>query len=102
MSESARRLTPGMLPASVGLPQVTTASVAAMRCLRSPAPAGGRVPAALLTALLAALVLVLGPAGPALAEGSRPTVDPAAPTPTSPSAGPPPQGTAPDGSTVGG
>jgi D-alanyl-D-alanine carboxypeptidase (penicillin-binding protein 5/6) len=60
------------------------------------------VPAALLTALLAALVLVLGPAGPALAEGSRPTVDPAAPTPTSPSAGPPPQGTAPDGSTVGG
>jgi D-alanyl-D-alanine carboxypeptidase (penicillin-binding protein 5/6) len=73
-----------------------------MRCLPFPAPAGGRVPAALLVTLLTALVVVLGPAGPALAEGSRPTVDPAAPTPTAPWAGPPPQGTAPDGSTVGG
>jgi D-alanyl-D-alanine carboxypeptidase (penicillin-binding protein 5/6) len=45
---------------------------------------------------------LLGPAGPALADGARPTVDPSAPTPTAPPAGLPPQGSAPDGSTVGG
>ena len=49
-----------------------------------------------------ALDPVLGPVSPALAEAPRPTVDPAAPTPTSPPAGPPPQGSAPDGTTVGG
>nr|WP_221203996.1 serine hydrolase [Modestobacter versicolor] len=53
-------------------------------------------------ALLVAATLLLGTAGPALAESSRPTVDPSAPTPTSPYPGPPPQGSAPDGSTVGG
>jgi len=46
-------------------------------------------------------VVLLGP-GAALAEESRPTADPAAPTPTSPYPGRPPQGEAPDGSTVGG
>jgi serine-type D-Ala-D-Ala carboxypeptidase (penicillin-binding protein 5/6) len=55
-----------------------------------------------LTAFLAAALALLGAAGPALADGSRPTVDPAAPTPTSPWLTPPPQGSAPDGSTVGG
>jgi len=55
----------------------------------------------LTAAVLAAGVLLVVPAGPALAA-PRPTVDPAAPTPTSPHPGPPPQGTAPDGSTVGG
>ncbi|SDX50625.1 D-alanyl-D-alanine carboxypeptidase (penicillin-binding protein 5/6) [Modestobacter sp. DSM 44400] len=72
-----------------------------MRCLPFAATVGGRLPGA-LAGLLTAVVLVLGPGGPALAESSRPTVDPVAPTPTSPSAGAPPQGTAPDGSTVGG
>ncbi len=45
---------------------------------------------------------VSGPVPVALAEAPPPTVDPAAPTPTSPPAGPPPQGSAPDGTTVGG
>jgi D-alanyl-D-alanine carboxypeptidase (penicillin-binding protein 5/6) len=53
-----------------------------------------------LTAAFAVLVCVL-PAT-ASAAPSRPTVDPAAPTPTSPYPGPPPQGHAPDGQTVGG
>jgi D-alanyl-D-alanine carboxypeptidase (penicillin-binding protein 5/6) len=55
-----------------------------------------------LTAVLAAVVAVLLTGGPALAESTRPTVDPSAPTPATPYAGPPPQGSAPDGSTVGG
>jgi D-alanyl-D-alanine carboxypeptidase (penicillin-binding protein 5/6) len=66
--------------------------------IRPAARAGAR----LLAAALTVMVLVMGPAGPALAQDPRPTVDPSAPTPTSPSAGPPPQGSAPDGSTVGG
>jgi D-alanyl-D-alanine carboxypeptidase (penicillin-binding protein 5/6) len=56
----------------------------------------------LTAALLVTGTLLVGAAGPALAEGARPTVDPSAPTPTAPSPGPPPQGSAPDGSTVGG
>ena len=55
-----------------------------------------------VAAALAAAVLLLGAAGPALAEVARPTVDPSAPTPTAPYPGLPPQGSAPDGSTVGG
>ena len=51
---------------------------------------------------LAVAISLLGATSPALAEAPRPTVDPGAPTPTAPWAGPPPQGTAPDGSTVGG
>ncbi|WP_138732372.1 D-alanyl-D-alanine carboxypeptidase family protein, partial [Modestobacter excelsi] len=56
----------------------------------------------LTAAALVTATLVLGVTGPALAEGSRPTVDPSAPTPTAPFPGLPPQGSAPDGSTVGG
>jgi D-alanyl-D-alanine carboxypeptidase (penicillin-binding protein 5/6) len=56
----------------------------------------------LAAALLAAGVLLGVGAGPALAEGALPTVDPSAPSPTAPYPGPPPQGSAPDGSTVGG
>jgi D-alanyl-D-alanine carboxypeptidase (penicillin-binding protein 5/6) len=56
----------------------------------------------LAAALLATGILLVGPAGPALAEGAVPTVDPSAPTPTAPYPGLPPLGTAPDGSTVGG
>ena len=52
--------------------------------------------------MLVAGLLLLGGAGPALAQVARPTVDPSAPTPTAPYAGLPPQGSAPDGSTVGG
>jgi D-alanyl-D-alanine carboxypeptidase (penicillin-binding protein 5/6) len=55
-----------------------------------------------LTAVLAAVVAVLLTGGTALAEGTRPSVDPSAPTPATPYAGPPPRGSAPDGSTVGG
>lgn len=52
---------------------------------------------------LATGVLLLAGAPGALAEApSRPTVDPAAPTPTAPPDGGPAQGHAPDGSTVGG
>jgi D-alanyl-D-alanine carboxypeptidase (penicillin-binding protein 5/6) len=56
----------------------------------------------LVTALLTAGIALLAGAGPAVAEPARPTVDLSAPTPTAPWAGRPPQGTAPDGSTVGG
>ena len=56
----------------------------------------------LTAGVLVTATLLVGAAGPALAEGSRPTVDPSAPTPTAPWPGPPPQGSAPDGSTVGG
>lgn len=58
-------------------------------------------PRSAVVGLVLALLLP-GGAGAALAEESRPTVDPAAPTPTSPWPGRPPQGSAPDGSTVGG
>jgi D-alanyl-D-alanine carboxypeptidase (penicillin-binding protein 5/6) len=56
----------------------------------------------LTAALLVSGLLLLGSAGPALAEAARPTVDPSAPTPTAPYPGQPPQGSAPDGHTVGG
>ncbi|GAB4080448.1 D-alanyl-D-alanine carboxypeptidase [Modestobacter muralis] len=52
--------------------------------------------------LLVAGAVLLGPAGPAVAQGAAPAVDLSAPTPTAPVAGAPPQGAAPDGSTVGG
>ncbi len=55
----------------------------------------------LLGALLTA-GLVLVPAATAAAEAPRPTADPTAPTPTAPRTERPPQGSAPDGSTVGG
>ena len=55
-----------------------------------------------LTAVLTAGIVVLVGGGPASAAPARPTADPAAPTPTTPWSGLPPQGTAPDGSTVGG
>jgi D-alanyl-D-alanine carboxypeptidase (penicillin-binding protein 5/6) len=73
-----------------------------MRRPPSPVRPVARVRAALLAAALTAVVLVVGPTGPALAQSPRPTVDPSAPTPTAPPAGPPPQGSGPDGSTVGG
>ncbi|HEX2072489.1 MAG TPA: serine hydrolase [Geodermatophilus sp.] len=63
---------------------------------------GGRAAARLVPAALATAVLLLGSAGPAVAEESRPTVDPSAPTPTAPYEGGPPQGSGPDGRTVGG
>jgi serine-type D-Ala-D-Ala carboxypeptidase (penicillin-binding protein 5/6) len=69
--------------------------------MRRPRPPA-RACSAALAAVLTALVVALAAAGPALAEVARPTVDPAAPTPTAPFAVPPPQGSAPDGSTVGG
>ncbi|MCZ2817043.1 D-alanyl-D-alanine carboxypeptidase family protein [Modestobacter sp. VKM Ac-2984] len=69
--------------------------------MRRPLPLR-RPTAVLLVAGLWVIGLLLAPAGPALAESSRPTVDPAAPTPTSPHPNGPPQGSAPDGSTVGG
>lgn len=53
-------------------------------------------------AVLAAAVLLLSGAGPALADPPRPTVDPTAPTPSAPYPGLPPQGSAPGGGTVGG
>ncbi|WP_137158428.1 serine hydrolase [Blastococcus sp. CCUG 61487] len=46
--------------------------------------------------------VVLVSAGPAWAEAPRPTADPAAPAPSAPRTERPPQGSAPDGSTVGG
>jgi serine-type D-Ala-D-Ala carboxypeptidase (penicillin-binding protein 5/6) len=55
-----------------------------------------------LIAVLTAGIVVLVGGGPAAAAPARPTADPAAPTPTTPWSGLPPQGTAPDGSTVGG
>ena len=63
---------------------------------------GRRRPGArVLAAVLVAGVLVL-PGATAAADESRPTADLSAPTPTAPYAGLPPQGSAPDGSTVGG
>ncbi len=56
---------------------------------------------ALLASALAAGLVVLPPAA-ASAEAPRPTADPGAPTPTAPRSERPPQGSAPDGSTVGG
>src|SRR4051794_7333745 len=53
-------------------------------------------------AVLVAVAVALSVAAPALAEGTRPTVDPSAPTPTAPYPGGPPRGSAPDGRTVGG
>ncbi|WP_100499491.1 D-alanyl-D-alanine carboxypeptidase family protein [Geodermatophilus chilensis] len=58
--------------------------------------------AARLTAAVLATGLLLGGAGPALAEDARPTADPSAPTPTAPAPGGPPQGSGPGGVTVGG
>jgi len=55
-----------------------------------------------LTTVLAAGIVALVTGGPAAAAPARPTADPSAPTPTAPWSAPPPQGTAPDGSTVGG
>jgi D-alanyl-D-alanine carboxypeptidase (penicillin-binding protein 5/6) len=69
--------------------------------MRRPLPLR-RLTAVLLVAGLWVIGLLLAPIGPALAESSRPTVDPSAPTPTSPHPDGPPQGSAPDGSTVGG
>ncbi|MCZ2812271.1 serine hydrolase [Modestobacter sp. VKM Ac-2979] len=69
--------------------------------MRRPLPLR-RLTAVLLVAGLWVIGLLLAPAGPALAEWSRPTVDPSAPTPTTPHPDGPPQGSAPDGSTVGG
>src|SRR4051794_11002949 len=57
---------------------------------------------AVVLALLAGAVVLLGGAVPARAAPAGPTVDPSAPTPTTPWLIPPPQGSAPDGSTVGG
>ncbi|MDP9429038.1 MAG: D-alanyl-D-alanine carboxypeptidase, partial [Actinomycetota bacterium] len=56
-----------------------------------------RLAAAALTA-----GLLLGGAGPAVADDTRPSADPSAPTPTAPLPGGPPQGSAPGGVTVGG
>ncbi|HEY0127364.1 MAG TPA: serine hydrolase [Blastococcus sp.] len=53
-------------------------------------------------AVLVAASVLLPAAVPAAAEDARPTVDPTAPTPSSPYTGRPPQGSAPDGRTVGG
>ncbi|SEO69170.1 D-alanyl-D-alanine carboxypeptidase family protein [Trujillonella endophytica] len=53
-------------------------------------------------AVLALAVVLIGGAGPGLAEPARPTVDRGAPTPTAPYPGRPPQGSAPNGGTVGG
>ncbi|WP_246626156.1 D-alanyl-D-alanine carboxypeptidase family protein [Modestobacter italicus] len=69
--------------------------------MRRPPPLR-RLTAAMATATLSVGLLLGGPAGPAAAEGPRPTVDPTAPTPTAPYPAGPPQGSAPDGSTVGG
>jgi D-alanyl-D-alanine carboxypeptidase len=59
--------------------------------------AGAGLAAAALTA-----GLLLGGAGPAVADDAWPTADPSAPTPTAPPPGGPPQGSAPGGTTVGG
>src|SRR3954470_15444427 len=78
---------------------------ASVRTVFRPALAIRLLPVVL--ALLAALVVAGGPQAAAAPTGGppptpRPTVDLAAPTPTSPPAGLPPQGQAPDGSAVGG
>ncbi|WP_448610175.1 D-alanyl-D-alanine carboxypeptidase family protein [Geodermatophilus sp. URMC 60] len=61
-----------------------------------------RRPVARLAAAVLATGLLLGGAGPAVAEDARPTADPSAPTPTAPPPGGPPQGSGPGGVTVGG
>ncbi|MGR6965986.1 D-alanyl-D-alanine carboxypeptidase family protein [Geodermatophilus sp. URMC 61] len=61
-----------------------------------------RRPVARLAAAVLTAGLLLGSAGPALAEEPRPTADPSAPTPTAPPPGGPPQGSGPGGVTVGG
>jgi D-alanyl-D-alanine carboxypeptidase (penicillin-binding protein 5/6) len=53
-------------------------------------------------ALVTGVVLLAGVPAALAEDTSRPTVDPAAPTPTAPQDGGPAQGHAPDGSTVGG
>lgn len=55
-----------------------------------------------LTAAVLTAGLVVLPGTPASGEAPRPTADPGAPTPTAPRTERPPQGSAPDGSTVGG
>jgi serine-type D-Ala-D-Ala carboxypeptidase (penicillin-binding protein 5/6) len=89
-----------------GLPRVRTDDADRGR-IRAPRPLicvlmGPRRPGArLLTVLLVTGALLL-PGVASAADDARPTVDPSAPTPTAPYADRPPQGTAPDGSTVGG
>ncbi|WP_245699958.1 D-alanyl-D-alanine carboxypeptidase family protein [Geodermatophilus siccatus] len=61
-----------------------------------------RRPVARLAAAVLATGLLVGGAGPAVAEDARPTADPSAPTPTAPPPGGPPQGSGPGGVTVGG
>ncbi|MGY1763142.1 D-alanyl-D-alanine carboxypeptidase family protein [Geodermatophilus sp. SYSU D00779] len=61
-----------------------------------------RRPGARLAAAVLATGLLVGGAGPAVAEDARPTADPSAPTPTAPPPGGPPQGSGPGGVTVGG
>jgi D-alanyl-D-alanine carboxypeptidase (penicillin-binding protein 5/6) len=61
-----------------------------------------RRPVARLAAVVLATGLLVGGAGPAVAEGARPTADPSAPTPSAPPPGGPPQGSGPGGVTVGG
>ncbi|HYH24636.1 MAG TPA: serine hydrolase, partial [Blastococcus sp.] len=73
-----------------------------MGCRRSTLVGGT---AALLLALCPPVAAAGTPdpaAGPAVAPSARPTVDPAAPTPSAPLTGLPHRGSAPDGSTVGG
>ncbi|WP_245177419.1 D-alanyl-D-alanine carboxypeptidase, partial [Geodermatophilus sp. DF01-2] len=61
-----------------------------------------RRPAVHVAGALLAAGLLLGGAGPALAEEVRPTADPSAPTPTAPLPGGPPQGSGPGDVPVGG
>jgi D-alanyl-D-alanine carboxypeptidase (penicillin-binding protein 5/6) len=65
-------------------------------------PMGRRGPVArLLVAAVVTAAMAL-PGTAAVAEDTRPTVDPGAPTPTAPYPGRPPQGQGPDGRTIGG
>src|ERR1700710_183112 len=87
----------------------TGTSPQVFRVLRRDRCEGGRLSAAPFTvsvvgaawivrrlgAVLAAGSLALGVAPPAMADSSRPTADPSAPTPTAPYPGGPPQGFAP-------
>jgi serine-type D-Ala-D-Ala carboxypeptidase (penicillin-binding protein 5/6) len=91
VSDPPRRRTDGAVPTHIGAPRPL---ICVLMGRRRP---GARVLAAVL--ISGALVL---PGATATAEESRPTADLSAPTPTAPYAGLPPQGTAPDGSTVGG
>jgi D-alanyl-D-alanine carboxypeptidase len=61
-----------------------------------------RRPGARLAAAVLATGLLVGGAGPAVAEDTRQTADPSAPTPTAPPPGGPAQGSGPGGVTVGG